>query len=157
MLQIAALVISILILHGLLGKMAGLRVLFATRVHAGVLRQLTGIWDRADLVKHFGAHDEAYYFTVSQRKIMKARRFLRWIFGNIWIEIILVAALLYLAMGNFQGQPKLQAVVVGVGGIYFIIVSVLTFKMSVRSKAQFDEEIAYLQGQRLKKFAQKQS
>ncbi len=154
MLKIAALVISVLILHGLLGKMAGLRSFFSKKIHAGVLRQLTGIWNRSELVQKFGGHDGAFYFPVTWGKILAARRPLRWIFGNMWLEMILVAALLYMAMGNDLGTGKLHFVIMGFGIFYFIVSSILTFRMSVRSKSQFDEEVAVLQKRRLERFGQ---
>ncbi len=153
--QIAALLISILILHGLLGKMASLRTLFSKKIHAGVLRQLTGIWDRAELIEKFGPHDEEYYFSVTNAKILKARHFSRWIFGNMWLEFIIVAALLYMAMGNRIGSDLVHGGVVAVGLVYVVVGGVLTFRQSKRSKAQFEEEVEVLREKRRQRFAVK--
>lgn len=148
-----ALVISILILHGLIGKMASLRTAFARKIHAGILRQLTGIWDRAELIERFGPHDNNYYFPItSLKQVWFARRISRWIFGNLWLEIILVAALLYIVMGNALGYPLQQTIIVGAGVLYFIINSFLTLKQSIRSKQQFEEEVDVLRQQRIARF-----
>ena len=150
--QMPAIILSLLILHGLLGKMASLRTFFSKTIHAGILRQLTGIWDRAELIQKFGDHDEEHYFTVTKAKIFKARHLSRWIFGNMWIEFILVAASLYIAMGNQVGSNLITSVIIGVGFVYFLISSILTFRHSVRSKAQFEEEIDVLRRKRMKRF-----
>ncbi len=58
---------------------------------AGVhtLRKRTGIWDRAELERRFGAPDQSFTFTVTVVGVRQARRLARRIFDGRWIELSL--------------------------------------------------------------------
>ncbi len=61
------------------------------RGKAGVhtLRKRTGIWDRAELERRFGAPDQNFAFTVTFDRVRRARTVARRVFDARWIEFTL--------------------------------------------------------------------
>jgi len=139
LIETAAFVLSILLLHALLGKLGAFRALFMPKIHAIALRELTAIHHRADLVAKFGPHDEAYSFTVTPRQIMATRPWWRWIFGNIALESVLIYALLSMVFGNIEPKSWLA----GGAALYYIVTHFLLIRGFATVRPEIEEEIRH--------------
>ncbi|MCF6198873.1 MAG: hypothetical protein L3J67_05655 [Hyphomicrobiaceae bacterium] len=139
LIETAAFVLSILLLHSLLGKLGAFRALFMLKVHAIALRELTAIHRRADLVAKFGPHDDVYKFAVTLGQIMAARPLWRWIFGNIGLEAMLIYALLSMVFGNIAPDPWLA----GGAALYYAVTHFLLIRGFSIVRPEIEEEIRH--------------
>lgn len=148
----AAFILSIVLLHSLLGKFGVLRAFFDPKVHAIALRELSAINKRADLVARFGPHDDSYKFTVTPRQILTARPWWRWIIGNMALEAALIYALLSMVFGNIE--PNI--VLVAGAALYYAIMHILIIRAFKAVRPEVEHEIAHgeqLRRNRLDRFA----
>ena len=53
------------------------------------LRKRTGIWDRAELERRFGAPDQSFTFNVTRENVRRARTIARRVFDARWIDLAL--------------------------------------------------------------------
>ena len=136
--ETASFILAILLLHSLLGKFGVLRAFFDDKVHAIALRELTAINKRADLVAHFGPHDDRYRFAVTPRQILAARPWWRWIFGNMVLEAGLIYGLLSVVFGNIA--PNI--VLVGVAACYYALAHFLIIRHFKAVRPEVEDEIA---------------
>ncbi len=139
LIETAAFVLSILLLHALLGKLGAFRALFMPKIHAIALRELTAIHRRTDLVAKFGSPDETYRFAVTPRQIMAARPLWRWIFGNIALEAVLIYALLSMVFGNIAPSPWLA----GGAALYYALTHFLLIRGFATVRPEIEEEIRH--------------
>ncbi len=137
--EIASFVLAILLFHALLGKFGALRALGQPKVHAIALRELTAIGRRAELIDKFGPHDEAFRFNASPLQIIAARRWWRWIFGNMALEAVLIYALLSVVFGNLPPDIRLLAG----GALYFAVTQFLLIRGFSRVRPEIEEEIRH--------------
>ena len=139
LIETASFILAIMLLHSLLGKLGVFRALFESKVHAIALRELTAINRRVDLEAHFGAHDGSYRFATTPSKILAARPWWRWIFGNIAVEAGLIYVLLAMVFGNIA--PNM--VLVGVALIYYALTHFLLIRGFKAVRFEVEEEIAF--------------
>ena len=137
--ETAAFVLSILLLHALLGKLGVFRALFQPKVHAIALRELTAIHRRVDLVAKFGPYDESYQFAVTPRQFLAARPLWRWVFGNVLLEALLIYVLLSMVFGNIAPNAWL----VGGGMLYYAITHFLLIRGFSHVRPEIEEEIRH--------------
>jgi len=135
----AAFILSIVLLHSLLGKFGVLRAFFDQKVHAIALRELSAINKREDLVARFGSHDDSYKFTVTARQILAARPWWRWIIGNMVLEAALIYALLSMVFGNIE--PNI--VLVAGAALYYSIMHILIIRAFKAVRPEVEREIAH--------------
>jgi len=137
--ETAAFILAIILLHSLLGKFGVLRAFFDKKVHAIALRELTAINRREDLIARFGPHDEAYRFNTTFGHILAARPWWRWIIGNIVLEMALIYALLSVVFGNIAANIPL---IVG-AALYYAIMHFLIIRHFKAVRPEVEEEFAH--------------
>ncbi len=139
LIETASFILSIILLHSLLGKFGVLRSFFDDKIHAIALRELTAINRRADLVARFGPYDDHFRFSVTPRQIFAARPWWRWIFGNIVLEAGLIYALLSMVFGNIAPNTAL----VVIAAVYYAIAHFLIIRNFKAVRPEVEEEIAH--------------
>ena len=146
--ETASFILSIMLLHSLLGKLGVLRAFLEPKVHAIALRELTAINKRADLEVRFGPHDGEFRFATTPREILTARPWWRWIIGNIVLEAGLIYALLSMVFGNIA--PNI--VLVGAAVVYYALSHFLLIRGFKTVRAEVEEEIAFGEQSRRARF-----
>ncbi len=139
LIEMAAFVLAIILLHSLLGKLGVFRAFFEPAVHAIALRELTAINKRADLVASFGHHDGSYKFKTTLSKILAARPWWRWIVGNIVLEAGLIYALLSIVFGNIAPNIAL----VSFAAVYYAVSHFLLVRGFKAVRHEVEEEITF--------------
>lgn len=139
LIETASFILAIILFHSFLGKLGVLKAFLDPQVHAIALRELTAIHKRVDLEAVFGPHDGAYRFTAPPGAILAARPWWRWIIGNLFLEAVLIYALLSVVFGNIT--PSLTLVIVAVG--YYALAHFLVIRGFKSVRPEVEEEIAF--------------
>lgn len=96
------------------------REVLTGRAGIAVLRALTGIADRHELVRRFGAPDPEFRFAVLRDQVLEARTPLRRLFDHGGVEMALLAmALLGAAYGTYRPASPIWFALLGPVLLYF--------------------------------------
>jgi hypothetical protein len=137
--ETASFFLILVLLHALIGKLGALRGLSEAKKHAIILRDLTGIPRRADLVARFGPHDADYLFDVPASAVLTARPWWRWIFGNVVLEAALIIALVAVALGALPATPLVPALAAS----YSLASHIIIFRGNRAAFREVEEEVAH--------------
>lgn len=107
-------------------------------VHIDVIRDLTGVIDRARINARFGNPDPGLFYTVSPKAVRQARGPASWILSNEVLDGVMIMLLIY---SLFTKTGGCQLGILSLSGLYMLLGYGLTFYLIFSHMDQIKEEI----------------
>ena len=129
------------ILFGCLDRRSRWREVASGYASIRTLRMLTGVTDRAELVRLFGSHGPRFDFSVTKRKVENARTPYRRVFDDQRPELVLAALAILIAIWSiFEPVTSFAWVVTCVAFLYLVVKSGYTLAIMLGCYRQMLEE-----------------